>query len=452
MPEDTEDTLTMGSSPSHWQSIVGDDKWPVKRENVEDFVRRSSATLQGEPGFVTTFRKVRQSTKARWLFRNEGRIPAKETIRWSMTCCNAHFGLCVTRDAGIFGDAFRLGGFMERFFVKTMVGDAFALSGDDQNVDYLLLVHVRSRRPLAQTTHVFAVLERRGNDMLFMQRAGHAKMFWFVTQFGLAKHVFRHGALSNLVVDKLQLQKSCGRIVAQGDQQLGQGTCIWPTLRKEARATVDKSSAEAALDRLSTKEPPRTCKKDGGSCGIRPTASCLDVDTRRQASVQGESTGEGEDDSDADDGISEIDIDTRHGHAFHKGCADIDNNVTGCNNVPTGTHELSSKAEADDEDHVPLMQRFGEHAAASHSATQAPQEGMATSSGSRVCVPRGPALPRFNVHGPDGTHLGYLVWNRAANSIDAHCSNPLHSDGWQCAVNRTVNMPTKARPNQGRPL
>ena len=89
-PEDTEDTLTMVSSPSHWQSIVGDDKWPVKREHVEDFVRTSSGTLHGEPGFVTTFRKARQSTKARWLIRNEGRIPANK-IRWSMTCCNAHF-------------------------------------------------------------------------------------------------------------------------------------------------------------------------------------------------------------------------------------------------------------------------------------------------------------------------------------------------------------------------
>ena len=281
-PEDTEDTLTMVSSPSHWQSIIGDARWPVRRENVKDFVRTSSGTLQEEPGFVSTFRKVRQSTKARWLIRNSGRIPDKETIRWRMTCCTAHFGLCVTRDADIFRDAYKLGSFIERFFVNAMVGDAFALSGDDHNVDYVCLAHVRSRRPLAQTTHVFAVLERRGNDLLFAQRAGYGKVFWFVTQFGLAKHLFRHGALSNLVVDKLELQTTCGRLVAQGDQKLGQGPCIWPTLSNKARTTVVKSSAEAALDRLKTKGASRTQQRASEERGIRPSGPCIDVDTQRQ--------------------------------------------------------------------------------------------------------------------------------------------------------------------------
>ena len=169
----------------------------------------------------------------------------------------------------------------------------------------------------------------------------------------------------------------------------------------------------------------------------------------------------------------------------HEDSTDKDGVVSGCANGPTETNAHASNEEADDEDNAPILQAcsrsshstthipqhiitddeddapltqvFGQHAEANSSITQIPQhtttgEGMAASSGSRVGLPRGSENPRFDVHGPDGTHLGQLVWNRAANSIDAHCNNPLHADGLPCAVNRTVNVPTKARPNQGRPL
>lgn len=66
-------------------------------------------------------------------------------------------------------------------------------------------------------------------------------------------------------------------------------------------------------------------------------------------------------------------------------------------------------------------------------------------------APRGPGYDRFTVVSETGQTLGYLVYNRKAGSLDAHCCNPLHCAEGACHMNRTL-APSDRRASQGRPL
>ena len=57
----------------------------------------------------------------------------------------------------------------------------------------------------------------------------------------------------------------------------------------------------------------------------------------------------------------------------------------------------------------------------------------------------------YHVIDSHGAHIGDLVYNRNAGSLDAHCLNPLHIAVGACNMNRTLKANVR-RLAQGRPL
>ena len=105
-------------SESGWAGLLGDARWPVRPERVDDFLNLAEGAAPGthRGGVVARFAGIRKRCQAKHLVKDSGRIPKGEQIMVQLSRGDAHYGLRCTRDAARYAAALKMASCIERHF------------------------------------------------------------------------------------------------------------------------------------------------------------------------------------------------------------------------------------------------------------------------------------------------------------------------------------------------
>jgi hypothetical protein len=163
----------------------GCSEYAVSGEEVRVFLDSQSKGV----GVANRMQRIRWQSKGDILVGDTGLIPKSRSFTRRFACCEAHPGVCATKDAN-YHDVLRLVGSLERYFVAAFLNHffQFVISTPDSE----LRIHFcdkRSRRPYCQITHTFLPLVANGVAYNFQQRPDTEGTFDFHAAWGIAKLV-----------------------------------------------------------------------------------------------------------------------------------------------------------------------------------------------------------------------------------------------------------------------
>jgi len=242
-------------SASDWQQQRGCADIYLRDGIIQEYLAKDDDT-GGSLGVVSAFSKIRGKEGRRLLVTNANAIPKDETIQAALSCYDAHFGVCVTRDVELYSTIDTMATAVASYFTTHKLHGFYQLRNSAGDVDafppiYVHFCYRRTRKPTIYVTHQFVSLERIGRELQYDEADARFK---FLTNWTLSKQM---ATLKWTIVQvhQIVLERACGRIRISRDQDLVEGGVqIWPA---PARGKTS--------DGLSKLDPPkRSAKKAKG--------------------------------------------------------------------------------------------------------------------------------------------------------------------------------------------
>lgn len=386
-----------------------------------DSHRQVGGVTQYAPRFRAQFQKM-------LVVEDEGDIPKEEHVHRTIACPLAHPAWCKARDAHRLVPLNALLATFARFVLKdpgVPVGDALRIvakaEGEEElHTAWVLLAFVRLAAPVVM---MFSHLEGHDGECRLAQSEGRVQ---FVTGSEAAGALW-HPRCTRLAFTQMDVQPSpvgALRLAIKAKGVLVEVPIGPPPVPSRARRPSDGADsadplAQLGVDILAGFNMPRVASMGGTTRGACPTVPAQSASAEGQAEPQLGFASDGD-----------VLPDAAHDGAEHD-------------------WDLFVAMERADVELMVVPAQVGDKAGATPQPSGS-SSALATPSAPKAGSKRGAGYRKYIVRDFDGAEVGYLVWNKNAGNLDAHCTDERHG---VCRLNRTLREhPLRSKPQQGRPL